>query len=83
MEKEKAEEARLQARLEQEEADLEVAEQLQVDFDLDDRRREAEAWEVEAWEVEQDRNPLSNPLLLPRADREANVVQSSNEGPGR
>ena len=78
MEKEKAEEARLEARLEQEAADLEVAEQLQVDFDLDDRRQKAEAWEVE-----QDRSPLSNPLLLPRADREANVVQSSNEGPGR
>ena len=78
MEKEKAEEARLQARLEQEEADLEVAGQLQEDIDFDDRRREAQAWEVE-----QDRNPLSDPLLLPRADIEANVVQSSNEGPGR
>ena len=56
MEKEQAEEAGLEARLEQEEADLEVAGQLQEDIDLDDRRREAKAWEVE-----QDRNPLSNP----------------------
>ena len=55
-----------------------MAEQLQVDIYLDDIRQQAEAWEVE-----QDRNPLSDPLLLPRADIEANVVQSSNEGPGR
>ena len=74
LEKQEAE----QARLDQEAADFEVAEQLQEDIELDERQQEAEAWELH-----QANNPVSNPLLLPREDTEANVVQSSNEGPGR